>query len=144
MSGTAFDRLIVALVAVVKVSHNRDGSARAQCPAHDSRGLSLLVSRRDDGAGLHCFGGCEPVDVLAAVGLALRDLYDDNGDDWQHPVGWKPRPAPSPIGDPEHFCDRILQQDRLEADPAWQAQRAAELADAIAHRPGDFMGRGHA
>jgi len=34
-------------------------------------------------------------------------------------------------------------EPELEADPAWQAQRAAELADAVAHRPGDFMGRGH-
>ncbi len=143
MSGQAFERLIAALEGSVKVSQHRDGSARAQCPAHHSRGLSLLVSRRDDGAGCYCFGGCETADVVAAVGLSMRDLFDDNGDDWQHPVGWRPRPAPSPIGDPEHFCDRILQQDRLEADPVWQARRAAELADAVAHRLGDFMGVGH-
>ncbi len=142
MSGTAYERLITALQAVVKVPQHRDGTARAQCPAHNSRGMSLLVSRRDDGAGLHCFAGCETADVLAAVGLGLRDLFDVNGDDWQRPAGWTPRPAPSPIGDPEHWCDRALQQERLDADPAWQARRATELADAVTHRPGDFMGIG--
>ncbi|MEJ7707704.1 MAG: hypothetical protein WKF82_10860 [Nocardioidaceae bacterium] len=142
MSGTAYDRLIVALVAVVKVSHNRDGSARAQCPGHQSRGLSLLVSRRDDGAGVYCFAGCETVDVLAAVGLGMRDLFDDSGDDWKRPAGWAPRPPPNPLGDPEHRCDRAEQQTRLDADPAWVARRATELAAATEARPGDFEGAG--
>ncbi len=141
---SAYDQLMSALEAVVKVVHNRDGSARAQCPAHNSRGPSLLVSRRDDGAGVHCFGGCDTADVLASVGMSLRDLFDDNGDDWQHPAGWTPPPAPNPLGDPEHLCDRILQQERMEDDPAWLARRAAELAAATEARPGDFKGVGHA
>jgi hypothetical protein len=98
------------------------------------------VSRRDDGAGIHCFGGCETVDVLASVGLSMRDLFDDDDTDWKHRRTWTPRPAPGPIGDPKHWCDRAMQQQRLDADPAWQARLAAELADATAARPGDFEG----
>ena len=143
MSGTAYERLLAALEGSVKVAQSRDGSARAQCPAHHSRGMSLLVSRRDDGAGVHCFAGCETADVLASVGLSLRDLFDDNGDAWTPSRTWTPRPAPSPIGDAKHWCDRAMQQERLDADPEWQARRATELADATAARPGDFEAASH-
>ncbi len=141
---SAYDQLIGALEGSVKVAQSRDGSARAQCPSHNSRGMSLLVSRRDDGAGLHCFGGCETADVLASVGLSMRDLFDDNDTDWKHRRTWTPRPAPSPIGDPAHWCDRAMQQELLDADPDRQARLAAELTAASAPRPGDFEGVGHA
>ena len=51
----------------------------ARCPAHDDKSPSLSLSRGDDGRALvHCYVGCEARDVLAAVGLELRDLFPDN------------------------------------------------------------------
>lgn len=51
----------------------------ACCPAHDDKSPSLSLSRGKDGSALvHCFAGCETRDVLAAVGLELRDLFLDN------------------------------------------------------------------
>lgn len=42
----------------------------AKCPAHEDRSPSLMISERDDGStGIHCFAGCQPDDILAAVGL---------------------------------------------------------------------------
>jgi hypothetical protein len=46
------------------------------CPAHDDDRPSLHISKGDDGHVLvYCHGGCETSEVLAAVGLQLRDLF---------------------------------------------------------------------
>ncbi len=48
----------------------------AKCPAHSDRCASLSVSEADGSKVLlHCFAGCVPADVLAAVGLSLADLF---------------------------------------------------------------------
>jgi len=78
---TAYERLVDALRA-----HGRDtkdsgaGHAQAQCPAHDDRRPSLSVGPRRDAKGIvvHCHAGCPPADVLAALGLSMRDLFDDD------------------------------------------------------------------
>ena len=54
----------------------RAGQWRAPCPSHQSRGLTLGVAERDGRVLLHCFAGCETDAVLAALGLELRDLFD--------------------------------------------------------------------
>ncbi len=66
------DRLLSRLDSV-----RRAGSAyTAKCPAHSDRNASLSVSEADGGKVLlHCFAGCEPADVLAAVGFTLADLF---------------------------------------------------------------------
>ncbi len=51
---------------------------QARCPAHDDRTPSLSISTGDDGRTLvHCHAGCLVEDILAAVGLTLRDLFVD-------------------------------------------------------------------
>ena len=49
----------------------------AFCPAHDDRhDRSLSISRGDDGRALvHCFAGCEPERIVAAVDLSMADLF---------------------------------------------------------------------
>lgn len=49
----------------------------ACCPAHDDKSPSLMVSERNGKIGIHCFGGCGAVDVLAAIGMEMTDLYPD-------------------------------------------------------------------
>jgi len=62
-----------------RVKKSRDGYA-ARCPAHNDRNPSLCVSEGDDGQVLlHCNAGCEPEDVVAAIGMQMRDLFPDNG-----------------------------------------------------------------
>lgn len=52
----------------------------ARCPAHQDKSPSLSIKEADDGRVLvHCFAGCSVADVLAAVGLELRDLFPDSG-----------------------------------------------------------------
>jgi hypothetical protein len=53
----------------------------ARCSAHDDRHASLSITERADGAVLlHCFAGCPPEEIVAAIGLEMRDLFpSENG-----------------------------------------------------------------
>lgn len=67
----------------------RGGRGHWTCPAHQDRAPSLSVREGADGRALvHCFAGCATADVLAALGLAMRDLFDG-----QQPSGWRPAPT---------------------------------------------------
>ena len=60
--------------------HESNGSWKALCPAHDDREPSLSVSEGDENkAILHCFGGCEPEEIVAELGLEMKDLFERNG-----------------------------------------------------------------
>lgn len=49
-----------------------------RCSAHNDRGPSLSIRLLPDGRILiWCFAGCGAADILAAIGLSLRDLYPD-------------------------------------------------------------------
>lgn len=49
---------------------------KAKCPAHEDSSPSLSIKEGDDGRVLvHCFGGCQVQSVVAAMGLAMTDLF---------------------------------------------------------------------
>jgi hypothetical protein len=56
---------------------------RAKCPVHqkvNSRSRTLSIKEETDGhVLLNCFGGCDYVDVLDAIGLKKCDLYPNDG-----------------------------------------------------------------
>lgn len=93
-----------------------------RCPAHEDRKPSGTADY-DAAAGVTlvcCHQGCASEDILAAIGLQLRDLYDYPGqDDGRFPPRpvraarttrtEKPRAAPRPAGKPA--CDHDLQPD---------------------------------
>lgn len=55
----------------------------ARCPAHADKTPSLSVREMSDGRVLiHCFGGCETADILAAVGLTFRDVMPERVGDF--------------------------------------------------------------
>jgi CHC2 zinc finger len=65
------------------------GSRRwiSRCPAHDDRSPSLSIREVENGRLLlHCFGGCETDDVLAAIGLSFSDLFDKPLDHYLPPI----------------------------------------------------------
>ena len=51
-----------------------------RCPAHDDRRPSLSVGYEDGKILIHCFAGCAPDDVLAAIGLEFQDLFEKTPD----------------------------------------------------------------
>jgi hypothetical protein len=55
----------------------RGESYQAPCPAHDDHEPSLSISKGEDGrALLKCFAGCETEDIVAALDLEMRDLFE--------------------------------------------------------------------
>jgi hypothetical protein len=57
----------------------------ARCPAHpDDRASLSLGQGDDDRVLLRCFAGCATPDVLAAVGLTMKDLFVSNGNGHHH------------------------------------------------------------
>ena len=45
-----------------------------KCPCHHDKKASLSIDKIGDRILLHCFAGCKPEDILAAVGLTFSDL----------------------------------------------------------------------
>jgi hypothetical protein len=86
-AGALLDRL-------ERVKQTGSGRWFARCPAHEDRSPSLSVRELDDGRLLlHCFGGCEVGDVLAAVGLSLADLFPNRLWDHHYPASRSRIPA---------------------------------------------------
>lgn len=90
MTDTAYMRLLDALTKHGStVRPHGDRRAVAQCPAHDDGRPSLSVADGDGQALLYCFAGCGTAEVLAALDMAARDLFDapdgaryDYRDEW--------------------------------------------------------------
>lgn len=77
MTGTAFDRIVAALEQHGRRVRRRGGAeAVAQCPAHDDHNPSLSITGTEGQVLIHCHTGCGTPDVVAALGLNMRDLYD--------------------------------------------------------------------
>lgn len=73
MSSTAIEKVLGALE---NVRQSGDGWL-ARCPVHDDQHNSLSISEGDDGrALLKCHVGCDVKDIVAALGLKMRDLFD--------------------------------------------------------------------
>lgn len=78
MSGTAYERILDALREHGAAVRDTGASkASAQCPAHEDQTPSLSVTGIEGQTLIYCHAGCQPVDVLAALGLSMRDLYDE-------------------------------------------------------------------
>lgn len=67
---------------------------KACCPAHDDRDPSLSIREAEDGKVLlHCWAGCFTADVLAAIGLTVRDLFPEAPGNSRGPVHRGPSKA---------------------------------------------------
>jgi len=68
-----------ALLGQLKnVKPRGQGQYMARCPAHPDKTASLSVKCCDDGRVLlHCFAGCQPDDILGAVGLEFSHLFPE-------------------------------------------------------------------
>lgn len=75
--GDAFERVEQALR---RAGSKRNAAGDWTCPAHADRNPSLSLNRGDCGAVLHCHAGCDKSAVVAALGITLHDLFDDQGE----------------------------------------------------------------
>lgn len=89
----------------------------ARCPAHDDRRPSLSLRWLENRWLLHDFGGCEPGEILEALGLTFPDLFD----------GPTPhRRGPIPIESRWDWRGLLQQLDVDAGTVAMTAQAAAE------------------
>lgn len=68
------------------------GQYSAKCPAHSDQHNSLSVSIGENGQVLlHCHAGCGPQEIVAAMGLTMRDLFAEITPDKAFPVYSAPK-----------------------------------------------------
>ena len=76
----AVDRVVAALTAHNCEPHEHGDGYEALCPAHDDSDPSLTINAGDDGKVLiHCHAECLTKDIVAALGMKMKDLFSDNG-----------------------------------------------------------------
>ncbi|MFG1839107.1 DUF3987 domain-containing protein [Micromonospora sp. NPDC049175] len=73
----AIDRVLDALRDTTGLVRQSGGQWQARCPAHEDRNPSLSVRAIEGSVLLHCHAGCDTLDVLAALDMTPRDLYDE-------------------------------------------------------------------
>lgn len=75
---TAVDRIREALEQKGCSPIQQGNAIRARCPAHDGGDRNLALYSRHEKAGLTCHSHqCEDVEILEALGLGVRDLFDN-------------------------------------------------------------------
>ena len=99
----------------------------AKCPAHEDRSASLSVRELDDGRVLlHDFGGCGAADVVAAIGLELKDLFPGRPHDHRFKPSRPRIPAADALAviDHEAHVVAVIGADMLEHreidSPTWE------------------------
>lgn len=71
-------KIEVLLGRLLKVRGRRGNTWTACCPSHGDKNPSLAIKQMDDGRILlHCFAGCTPDEILAAVDMSLLDLFPE-------------------------------------------------------------------
>ena len=106
---TAFDRVVDALDAFGSQSRDRrQNHVMYQCPAHEDRNPSLGVDAKPDKVMIRCYAGCHTDDVLAAIGLSGKDLFDSDDFDKDRHKGLLIRSYlyEKPDGQPWFYVDR--------------------------------------
>lgn len=73
----AHNRIVDALQGAGYATKPAHGYTMAQCPSHGDRSPSLSIRQMGDRARLHCFSGCHDEDILDALGLTVKDLFDN-------------------------------------------------------------------
>lgn len=65
---------------LAQVKQCKAGQWSACCPAHEDRSPSLQVTETRSGVVLlKCWAGCASAEIVAAVGLSMRDLFPQSG-----------------------------------------------------------------
>jgi len=75
---SATDTILAAIKARGLKVHKSGKGWSCQCPAHDDKNPSLSVNIGEDGRALvRCHSGCRTEDIVAELGLAMKDLMPE-------------------------------------------------------------------
>lgn len=122
---SSFDTIVGALEPLGTVKHEGSGKAMAQCPSHDDNKASLSIKHLGDKVGVHCFAGCHAEDIVFALGLELKDLFDDEPEQSSGPTLIRSYLYETHDGTPWFYKDRFFPKTfmlRLPGEPAGQSK----------------------
>ena len=125
MAGEAFDRICQAFTShgLAVVPRGRD-RADAQAPGHSPADRSVSIRSVDGMALMFCHAGEQLDDVLAAVGLTKRDLFDDSRQkEYQYPDGRVVVRSYSPSG-----RKKFTQRGNTKGTALYHADRIADAS----------------
>lgn len=74
-----FDDVLSRLEGVKRTGQ----SFKACCPAHDDQTPSLSIRLKDGRILVKCFAGCSAEAIVGAMGLTMRDLFDDDASSYE-------------------------------------------------------------
>ena len=105
----AFERVLDTLAAQgKKIADRRQGHAMAQCPAHPDGRPSLGVDDGGDKVLLRCYADCGTDEIVEALGMELRDLFDSEPDeDSRHGLHVRSYVYRYTNGNPAYVIDRL-------------------------------------
>ena len=95
-----------------RVKPNGADSYMVRCPCHDDKQQSLCITEKDGKILMNCFAGCRTQDILCAVGLEGKDLFNDSA--------YRGDPRPASV---EYAYSAELKKIRFyqqAADGSWQ------------------------
>ncbi len=105
-----------------------DGKWMACCPSHDDKSPSMRITELNDGRVLiHCFAGCTPLDMMAAIGLNISDLFPDDHSQHFRPIGPRRLKTPSEDEFLIEICKSARAQGRRLTTEEKRAEREAFL-----------------
>jgi hypothetical protein len=131
-TGVLFMTIDEILSKLKGVKRSNDGFV-AKCPAHDDRTGSLSVGAGRGKVLMHCFAGCTAPNVVKALGLEWRDMFDT-----------KPHPASPPrivSQDGVVYCGEPKQKSKVAAVYRYTDETGQLLYENVRFEPKDFRQR---
>lgn len=99
---------------------------RCVCPAHESHGsLTMAAAQGRRGATFWCHAGCLQAEILAELGLAWSDVFDQ---DRERTPDWRPRPrrTEDPVAELRRVLTRAVSMINAKAaQEAWRKRHPA-------------------
>ena len=95
---------------------------QCQCPTHADKQSSLHIEPSTDGKKilLKCHAGCSTLTVMETLGLELKDLFCEEGDDWKQEVKSRNKKSSNlPFPDDDDGFEAIIPQ-KIESLPTNQ------------------------
>jgi hypothetical protein len=146
-TGRPIDRVLDRLENV----RRQNGYFIASCPSHEDRDPSLSVKEGNDGRVLiNCFVGCAFDDVVAAIDLEAKDLFDDergggefnptrNGATVQHPPDKPHRDAAESVAGADATLDNSA-TPREDGYPHLRVVGGTEAQDCTLDAYAEYVG----
>lgn len=108
------------------------GQYTATCPAHDDKNPSLAISEKDGKILLHCHAGCPKENIVAAMGLEMKDLFTEENPT-PHIANGKPKWDIAAVYDYKNLAGEVV-HSTIRLNPKGFRQRRPDP-----NKPGEYL-----